>query len=600
MRHIVKLDVSESYAAISPLIDGLTLEHAGSCVYGGIWAEMLEDRKFFYSPNDAESPWTVPSGSVEMLASMAYAGERSPTVWLPGRIAQAGLCLEAGREYVVRLVVAGASLRGSVEVALCWGNASEQRVTAALGHVGENYAPVTVTLTPLGASDNGRLELAGHGKGAMRIGAVSLMPANNVHGMRRDTLEVLRRLNASLYEWPGGVFAGVYDWRDGVGQRDRRPPCLIPASNRVESNDFGFGEFMRFCAEMGAEPFVVVNSSEGKVHLAVDEVRYANGPGNAGPSRLRADAGRKEPYGVTLWGMGKQQHRTLNLASPQLEELTKRHNVLADSLRAASGNIKLVCVGGSKEHWRGAILAGCALSVDMLGDRCRNEGGETLGDLIEHMTEDIRECALAFRDLIQTVPEIAGRDIRLAIDQWSYAFEREPSADKTPVSLTWAHGLAIAAGLHQLIRDSDVIDLAAYAPASDALGAVWASGDGVCMTAAGHVLSLYRNHFGTNAVPVKGDTAPLDVVAAWTEDRSSLTLGVINPLEEDALIELVMKDARGVRPETCWVVAAPGAGAVNVPGKEEKIVLEERTVSFNEGVLTSPPLSASIFRLRVE
>ena len=42
-------------APISPYVYGQFIEHLGRCIYGGLWAEMLEDRKFFY-PVTGEAP----------------------------------------------------------------------------------------------------------------------------------------------------------------------------------------------------------------------------------------------------------------------------------------------------------------------------------------------------------------------------------------------------------------------------------------------------------------------------------------------------------------------------------------------------------------
>ena len=42
---------------ISKYIYGQFIEHLGRCIYGGIWAEMLEDRKFFDPVGRKESPW---------------------------------------------------------------------------------------------------------------------------------------------------------------------------------------------------------------------------------------------------------------------------------------------------------------------------------------------------------------------------------------------------------------------------------------------------------------------------------------------------------------------------------------------------------------
>ncbi|MCK7530665.1 MAG: hypothetical protein MZV63_06270 [Marinilabiliales bacterium] len=51
------IDAGERAAPISKYIYGQFIEHLGRCIYGGIWAEMLEDRKFFYPVGDKESPW---------------------------------------------------------------------------------------------------------------------------------------------------------------------------------------------------------------------------------------------------------------------------------------------------------------------------------------------------------------------------------------------------------------------------------------------------------------------------------------------------------------------------------------------------------------
>ena len=52
------------------------------------------------------------------------------------------------------------------------------------------------------------------------------------------------------------------------------------------------------------------------------------------------------------------------------------------------------------------------------------------------------------------------------------------------------------------------------------------------METTGLVLALYRQRFGTVPVAVAGDAAPLDVAAAWTEDRTALTVAVVNPTDE--------------------------------------------------------------------
>ncbi len=42
---------------ISQYIYGQFIEHLGRCILGGLWAEMLDDRKFYYPITDTYAPW---------------------------------------------------------------------------------------------------------------------------------------------------------------------------------------------------------------------------------------------------------------------------------------------------------------------------------------------------------------------------------------------------------------------------------------------------------------------------------------------------------------------------------------------------------------
>jgi len=52
VRHAVKptitIDPAKTKEPISEFVYGQFIEHLGRCIYGGIWAEMLEDRKFYF------------------------------------------------------------------------------------------------------------------------------------------------------------------------------------------------------------------------------------------------------------------------------------------------------------------------------------------------------------------------------------------------------------------------------------------------------------------------------------------------------------------------------------------------------------------------
>src|ERR1051325_8636702 len=53
------------------------------------------------------------------------------------------------------------------------------------------------------------------------VGEKSKIP--NQHGIRAALVEHLKRLKPSVVRWPGGCFADSYNWRDGIGPRQKRP-----------------------------------------------------------------------------------------------------------------------------------------------------------------------------------------------------------------------------------------------------------------------------------------------------------------------------------------------------------------------------------------
>ena len=194
------VDASATGAPISPYIYGQFIEHLGRCIYGGLWAEMLEDRKFFY-PVTGEAPaWEMfkpgptlvgrrgPSlraaralalddprreGRRHHAARGAYAGEHSPKLALPGGekplgLMQERLGLEAGREYVGRVVLRAEGGAGPVEVSLAWGGGASDRQTVTIDERRHAASPSTrLRFRCGGTTDNGRLEIVSRGTGAL-------------------------------------------------------------------------------------------------------------------------------------------------------------------------------------------------------------------------------------------------------------------------------------------------------------------------------------------------------------------------------------------------------------------------------------------------
>ena len=98
----------------------------------------------------------------------------------------------------------------------------------------------------------------------------------------------------------------TYHWKDGVGPKADRPRRPELAWLGEESNEFGTDEFMTWCAEVGAEPYLCLNMGTGTLDEALHWLEYCNSSSNTYYANLRRKNGRKKPYGVKYWALGNE------------------------------------------------------------------------------------------------------------------------------------------------------------------------------------------------------------------------------------------------------------------------------------------------------
>ena len=600
----IKIDASRTGEPISKYIYGQFIEHLGRCIYGGIWAEMLEDRKFFHPVGSPESPWAAVGGAdaVGMVHEGAFVGEHMPRIRLrPGGgtrgLAQRGLSLIGGREYVGRIWLRGTPTAGPVSVSLIWGGGPAGRQVVKTSRVGPSWVKTALVFRAGGTTDDGRLEITAAGSGQVDIGPVSVMLADHVEGMRADTLGLLRELNATIYRWPGGNFVSGYDWRDGVGDPDRRPPRRNPAWRGIEPNDFGLDEFVRFCRQVGAEPYITVNSGLGEVAGAVAELEYANGGANTEMGRLRAAHGHAAPYGVRYWGIGNEMYGDWQLGHMPLKRYIKKHRRFADALGAADPSIRLIGVG-SVGDWSVVMLRECAGNMDLISEHFYCGARPGLYGHVEQIPAAVQRIAEAHRGYRAELESLRGRDIRLALDEWNYWYGPHVFGE-LGTRYFLKDALGIAAGLHALARNSDLYFMANYAQTVNVIGCIKTSPTAAAFETTGLVLKLYRAEFGV--IPLMTTSTPLlDAQAALSADRRTLTIGIVNAQREAVEIELELHGARLGGGGTRWQIAGGGPEAFNEPARAPAVVIERARVTDVTDVLPVAACSVSLYALEVE
>ena len=118
------------------------------------------------------------------------------------------------------------------------------------------------------------------------------------------------------------------------------------------------------------------------------------------------------------------------------------------------------------------------------------------------------------------------------MDEWNYWYGPHVFGE-LGVRYFLKDALGIAAGIHEYTRNTDIIYMANYAQTVNVIGCIKTTKTDAAFATTGQVLKLYRNEYGTIPVKVTGDSMPLDIAAAWTDDREILTVGIVNPVNEE-------------------------------------------------------------------
>ena len=471
------IDASKTAHPISTYIYGQFLEHIGGLVNNNIWAEMLDDRKFYYpitSHPSAEPTgparrrttlrhWLPvgPDEFVTMDTVSPYVGDDTPLIKLrqtePHGIEQPGLAVRGGESYTGRVVLAGPT-GTTVRVTLVWGTAANDRQTVVINSIGPEYRKFPLKFEVQGDSNDARLEIVGTGTRAFHIGAVSLMPSNNVEGFRAEVIAALKQLHSGVYRFPGGNFVSGYEWRDAVGDPDKRPPIMDPVWHTVQPNDVGTDEFVTLCRLLEVEPYVTVNAGFGDEWSAAQLVEYANGAVTTPMGRWRAANGHPEPYHIKFWAIGNEPWGEWQLGFMPVAQWELKHDTFAKAMRKVDPTIKLIAGGampdamtGSRQSqringqivpaylspadWSGNLLSHCLENIDLLsehfystsGQRFDIQKGEKVSTGPQSLIEWERQPAAQVRvkyehyqEYLKLIPGLRAKPVPISLDEWAY------------------------------------------------------------------------------------------------------------------------------------------------------------------------------------
>ncbi|MBO9707927.1 MAG: alpha-N-arabinofuranosidase [Caulobacter sp.] len=655
----VTIDGAQRAAPVTKYEYGMFIEPIGGLVARTLWAEMLDDRKFYYpvvtpaldqpAPPNAEGRPGVtyrkwrPVGAddaVFMDTKAPYVGRQSPVVRVDATarkgLSQAGIGLAKGKRYDGHLQLSG-DPGARVEVALIWGDGPDARQTVTLPAPGADWQRVDFSFTPTADATDARLEITGLGSGSFRVGAVSLMPSDNIRGWRADTTAIARSLNSGMWRLPGGNFLSDWDWHSAIGPRDKRPPMFDHAWSAMQPDDIGMDEWMDLTRIIGVEPYVTVNAGLGDANSAAEEVEYLNGPVTSAWGARRAANGHPEPYGVKFWNIGNEPYGWWQIGKTSLDYFMIKHNAFADAMRAVDPTITLIGSGampdqmhprdtkenaslesiapkfGTEWDWTGGLLAKAWGNFDGISEHWYDQPEQRPNapkdaELIEYArapSNQVRMKAEQWKIYQKRFPAMEAKKIFLSIDEYAYFGE---------VNLKSA--LAYAMVLQEMLRHTDFLTMSAFTTGASTMDITPTTST---LNTTGLVFKLYGDRFGTGVTPlaVQGQapqpaprypvgfahpqvragsaTYPLDVIAGLTPDGKSLRIGVVNATFETQTIKLDLKSLAASGSGRKWVLSGPDLKAQNKVGAPDGVTIVQSSAGRFARSLAVSPTSVTIF-----
>lgn len=344
--------------AISPMLIGIFFEDINYAADGGLYAELVQNRDFEYTPEDTKGrwgwcatyAWTLEGekdGATFTIDSVApiHINNSHYAVLTTSKGGAAltnsgfdGIVLKKGDKYDFSLFAKQLQGKaGRLTVRLVNENGTIVAETAVKAP-STDWKKATATLTATTDADNAKLQVIPTSAGSVALDMISLFPQKTFkgrkNGLRADLAQTLADMKPRFMRFPGGCLThgdgidNIYRWPNSVGPLEARKP-MRNIWNYHQTVGLGFYEYFLFCEDIGAEPIPVLaagvpcqNSATGGagqqggipmehmdeyIQEMLDLIEYANGdPKKNKWAKMRADAGHPKPFNLKYIGIGNE------------------------------------------------------------------------------------------------------------------------------------------------------------------------------------------------------------------------------------------------------------------------------------------------------
>ncbi|MFH1446780.1 MAG: alpha-L-arabinofuranosidase C-terminal domain-containing protein, partial [Chloroflexota bacterium] len=245
----------------------------------------------------------------------------------------------------------------------------------------------------------------------------------------KDVIDLAKEAGITIVRFPGGCVTHHYNWKAAIGKE--REHFL-----------YGIDEFLKTCAEIGAEPVMTVSYFTGNEQDAADLVEYLNCPndgsnpnGGVDWAAQRAENGHPLPYIVRYFEVGNEvwhgDHQNIKEVLP--EEYAERYLKYYEKMKAVDPSIKIGCILYTQD-WNRKVLGMVREKVDFGIVHTYPSPEVSNSELAKMSAEDIFRITFInlmaldeyyFQEVLMLLKKNSGRDIPIAITEYNGGFVQE-------------------------------------------------------------------------------------------------------------------------------------------------------------------------------
>ncbi|GAA1767106.1 alpha-L-arabinofuranosidase C-terminal domain-containing protein [Agromyces humatus] len=367
-QHSIAIDTAAERTDMSDDLYGIFYEDINYAADGGLYAELVRNRSFEFSTADNVSfnaltgwqkvergatgtiavgtdraRWLNDSNRASLTITAGAAGVGVRNIGF-----NRGIAVEEGESYDFSVWTRSA-IAQDLTVAVESADGATRYAMGTVSIAGDDtWRQAEVRLTANATTDAGRLVVLTGAAGSVQLDMVSLFPVDTwvgpVNGpsvLRKDLAEKVAELDPSFLRFPGGCVTNVgtfdtylesdgqdrqrtFQWKETIGPVEERP-TNFNFWGYNQSYGIGYLEYMMWAEDLGATPLPVVSVGANGcgsnipemtddariarwVQDTVDLIEFATGDVTTEWGAKRAELGHPEPFDLRYIGLGNEEN----------------------------------------------------------------------------------------------------------------------------------------------------------------------------------------------------------------------------------------------------------------------------------------------------